>query len=142
MTGCSLSMLPLHNLDFSQLYSPNLQFDDFTFPGSLTLPLTQNVVCTYSDTHTKYSTYISTIYFVLQPSQQWRKGIARHQPLESKGLWPLSIVVGGRDRLSAGKAQSKQCIAAAVCEERFPGANTHLKNTSVSPSFFLSPSHF
>ena len=49
MTGCSLSMLPLHNLDFSQLYSPNLQFDDFTFPGSLTLPLTQNVVlCTYS----------------------------------------------------------------------------------------------
>ena len=44
MTGCLLSMLLRHNLDFSQLYSPNLQLDDFTFPGSLTLPLTQNVV--------------------------------------------------------------------------------------------------
>ena len=63
MTGCLLSMLMRHNLDFSQLYSPNLQFDDFTFPGSLTLPLTQNVVCTYSDTHTKYSTYIQYILY-------------------------------------------------------------------------------
>ena len=100
MTGCLLSMLTGHNLDFSQLYSPNLQFDDFTFPGSLTLPLTQNVV--FLDSHTPNTVHI--IHFVLQPSQQWRKGIARHQPLESKGLWPLSIVVGGRDRLSAGKA--------------------------------------
>ena len=134
-------MLLQHNL-VSQLYSvftkslPSLMI--LLLFQSLTLPLTQNVV--FLDSHTPNTVHI--IHFVLQPSQRWRKGIARHQPLESKGLWPLSIVVGGRDRLSAGKAQSKQCIAAAVCEERFPGANTHLKNTSVSPSFFLSPSHF
>ena len=62
MTGCLLSMLPQHNLDFSQLYSPNLQLDDFTFPGSLTLPLTQNVVPILT-LIVKYSTYIQYILY-------------------------------------------------------------------------------